>query len=170
MEDAGYTSIEERDVVVVSPEDRPGALGETARRIAVAGVNIELAYLATNTRWSSAPPTSTRCRLVRPQAAARAEFGHLFETFVVGELLKQASWLDGVAGWGHWRTHDGDEVDLVVEGDDGRVVAFEVKAASRVSTEELRGLRKLRAALGDRFLRGVVITAGAHCYAAEDRV
>jgi hypothetical protein len=50
VEDAGYTSIEERDVVVVSCEDRPGALGETARRIAAAGVNIELAYLATNAR------------------------------------------------------------------------------------------------------------------------
>jgi hypothetical protein len=112
----------------------------------------------------------TPARLVRAQAAARAEFGHLFETFVVGELLKQASWLDGVAGWGHWRTHDGDEVDLVVEGDDGGVVAFEVKAASRVSTEEFRGLRKLRSALGDRLICGVVITTGAHCYAAEDRV
>lgn len=112
----------------------------------------------------------TPARLARAQAAARAEFGHLFETFVVGELLKQASWLDGVAGWGHWRTHDGDEVDLIVEGDDGGVVAFEVKAGGRVSTGELRGLRKLRSALGDRFIRGVAITTGAHCYTAEDRV
>jgi hypothetical protein len=50
IENAGYPSIEERDVVVVGLEDRPGALGETARKIADAGVNIELAYLATNTR------------------------------------------------------------------------------------------------------------------------
>jgi hypothetical protein len=50
VENAGYTSIEEREVVVVGLEDRPGALGETARKIAAAGVNIELAYLATNTR------------------------------------------------------------------------------------------------------------------------
>ena len=50
VEDAGYTSIEEREVVVVGLEDRPGALGETARKIADAGVNIELAYLATSTR------------------------------------------------------------------------------------------------------------------------
>ena len=34
----------------MSLEDRPGALGETARKIADAGVNIELAYLATGTR------------------------------------------------------------------------------------------------------------------------
>ncbi len=57
------------------------------------------------------------------------ELGHLMETFVVGELLKEASWMDGIVGVGHWRTYDGDEVDLVVERDDGAVVAFEIKAA-----------------------------------------
>jgi hypothetical protein len=50
IESAGYTALEEREVAVVGLEDRPGALGETARRIADAGVNIELAYLATNNR------------------------------------------------------------------------------------------------------------------------
>jgi hypothetical protein len=50
IEDAGYTSIEEREVVVFGLEDRPGVLGAKARAIANAGVNIELAYLATNTR------------------------------------------------------------------------------------------------------------------------
>jgi hypothetical protein len=50
LEGAGYPSIAEREVVVVGVEDRPGALGETARRVANAGVNIDLAYLATNSR------------------------------------------------------------------------------------------------------------------------
>jgi hypothetical protein len=50
VENAGYTSIKEHDVVIVGLEDRPGALGETARKIADTGVNIELAYLATSTR------------------------------------------------------------------------------------------------------------------------
>jgi len=35
---------------------------------------------------------------------------------------------------------------------------------------DLRGLRKLRSALQDRFLRGVVFTTGIHQYAAEDRI
>jgi hypothetical protein len=34
----------ERDVLVVDVEDRPGTMGEVARRIASAGVNIELVY------------------------------------------------------------------------------------------------------------------------------
>src|SRR5207248_8686443 len=81
---------------------------------------------------------------------ALAEFGNLLESFVVGELRKQASWLDEPVTSGHWRTHDGDEVDLVIEFDDGRVLAFEVKANERVSGEDFRGLGKLRDALGDR--------------------
>jgi len=36
--------------------------------------------------------------LARRDATALTEFGHLMETFVVGELIKQASWLDGIAG------------------------------------------------------------------------
>ena len=41
---------EERDVLVLKIEDRPGELGRLCRKIANAGVNINLTYLATNTR------------------------------------------------------------------------------------------------------------------------
>jgi predicted AAA+ superfamily ATPase len=98
------------------------------------------------------------------------EFGHLLETFAVGEVLKQASWLDDVAGAGHWRTHDGDEVDLVVERYDGRVIAFEVKAAGRAGAEHLRSLRKLRDAVGDRFAAGALLYLGERGYTADDRL
>lgn len=40
----------EAEVVVVQVEDRPGVLGEVASALGAAGVNITLAYLATNTR------------------------------------------------------------------------------------------------------------------------
>ena len=40
----------EREVLVVDIEDRPGEMGRLARRFADAGVNIDLLYLATNTR------------------------------------------------------------------------------------------------------------------------
>jgi hypothetical protein len=109
-------------------------------------------------------------KLARPDATALTELGHLLETFVVSELTKQASWLDGIAGVGHWRTRDGDEVDLVVERVDGAVVAFEVKAAQRVDAKELAPLRKLRAALGRAFVAGVALHLGAQSYTAEDRL
>ena len=42
--DAGIEVRGERDVLVVDVEDRPGTMGEVARRIGDAGVNIELVY------------------------------------------------------------------------------------------------------------------------------
>lgn len=112
----------------------------------------------------------TPAKLAERTPSALTEFGHLLETFVVGELLKQASWLDEVAVTGHWRTHDDDEVDLVVERDDGAIVGFEVKAASRVPGDDMRGLRKLREATKDRFLAGVVLYLGERSYTYEDRL
>jgi hypothetical protein len=40
----------EREVVVIDVEDRPGVLADLARRIARAGVNIDLVYVATQNR------------------------------------------------------------------------------------------------------------------------
>jgi hypothetical protein len=40
----------ELEVLVLEVEDRPSVLGNIARRLANAGVNIQLAYLATSTR------------------------------------------------------------------------------------------------------------------------
>jgi len=40
----------ETDVVVLDVEDRPGVLGNMARRLANAGVNLHIAYLATSSK------------------------------------------------------------------------------------------------------------------------
>jgi len=109
-------------------------------------------------------------KLTRREPTALTELGHLLETFVVGELMKQASWLDGVAGLGHWRTRDGDEVDLVVERDDGAFIAFEVKASQRVGSRDLAPLRKLRDATGGAFVAGIALTMGVQSYEAEERL
>jgi hypothetical protein len=50
LEGAGLKVRAERDVIVANIEDRPGALGEIAKRVADAGVNLNLLYLATHTR------------------------------------------------------------------------------------------------------------------------
>ena len=44
LEEAGMGVADERDVLVVDIEHRPGTLGELARSLAEASVNIELAY------------------------------------------------------------------------------------------------------------------------------
>lgn len=112
--------------------------------------------------------TADRLAAAHPQAMS--ELGHLLETFCVGEILKQVSWMEIPAQAGHWRTHDGDEVDLVLERDDGAVACVEVKAGERVPEKDFRGMRKLRDALGDRFLGGVVLHLGRHAYTAEERL
>lgn len=50
LEDAGFAVEGEQDVLIVDVEDRPGALGVLARHISEAGVSLNVAYLATNTR------------------------------------------------------------------------------------------------------------------------
>lgn len=50
LEGAGITIRGEREVLVTDITDRPGAMGELTRRMADAGVNVDLIYLATGTR------------------------------------------------------------------------------------------------------------------------
>jgi len=50
LEEIGLEVRGERQVLILELEDRPGALGDVTRRIANAGVNIDLVYAATNTR------------------------------------------------------------------------------------------------------------------------
>jgi hypothetical protein len=47
---AGVTVTAEREVVVVQADDRPGVLADLAHKVAAAGINIDLLYVATNTR------------------------------------------------------------------------------------------------------------------------
>lgn len=112
----------------------------------------------------------TPAKLVGLNETALTELGNLLETFAVGELRKQISWMEEPVAIGHWRTFDGDEVDLVIERDDGSIVAFEVKANERVSGRELKGLRTLRDALGDRFVAGVALSTGTRSFTYEDRI
>ena len=50
IEEIGNRVVEERDVLLLDIENSPGALGQLCRRLADAGVNIDLLYLATNGR------------------------------------------------------------------------------------------------------------------------
>ncbi len=87
----------------------------------------------------------------------RNRLGALFESFVVSELLKLASWSDRRFSFTHYRTKDQDEVDVVIEDRRGRIVGIQVKASATVKAEDFRGLRQLQDAVGDRFVRGLVL-------------
>ncbi len=89
--------------------------------------------------------------------ADRTLFGSLLETFVFAELLKLASWADGRFEFTHFRDKEQNEVDVVIEDRQGRVVGVEVKAAATVTGSDFGGLRKLADACGDRFVLGLVL-------------
>lgn len=112
----------------------------------------------------------TESKLAVKSARAQTEFGHLLETFVAGEMFKQIGWVDGVREFGHWRTRDGDEVDVVIERSDGKVAAVEVKAGARVTGGDLDALKKLRSRLGESFLGGVCLYTGELSYGHDDRI
>lgn len=93
-------------------------------------------------------------------AADRSALGGLLETFVFAELSKQLTWLDREIAVHHYRDKDQQEVDLVLERDDGAVVAFEIKASATVTPHDFGGIRRLAAALGSRFRLGAVLYDG----------
>ena len=109
--------------------------------------------------------TGVACALLGVDAgrltADRPLLGALLETFVFQELRRQASWLPEPVEFFHFRDRDDFEVDIVLEQGALAVAGVEVKAAATVKDADLRGLRKLRAVAGKRFVAGVVLYDGS---------
>jgi predicted AAA+ superfamily ATPase len=90
----------------------------------------------------------------------RTMLGQLLETFVFQELRRQASWHESPIEFHHFRDKDGAEVDIILEHGVRELAGIEVKAAATVTEADFRGLRKLQAAAGERFVAGVVLYDG----------
>ncbi len=86
--------------------------------------------------------------------------GGVLENFVAMELLKQSGWSRLRPSLHHFRTHNGDEVDLVLEDRAGRIVGIEVKASATLDNNHFKGLRALAEAAGERFIRGIILYGG----------
>ena len=91
----------------------------------------------------------------------RALVGPILESFVAAELTKQLGWSTVRPFLHHFRTHGGQEVDLVLEDPRGRVVGIEVKASATVTSSDLAGLRALAEIAGKAFVQGIVLHLGA---------
>ena len=97
----------------------------------------------------------------RRLAGDRKVLGAVLEGFVVQELTRLASWSEARPRLFHYRTHSGQEVDVILEDAAGSVVGVEVKARATVTARDFRTLRDLAEGLGDRFRRGVVLYTGS---------
>jgi uncharacterized protein len=96
--------------------------------------------------------------------------GPLIENFVIGELMRQATWSETILRAYHYRDRDNREIDLVLESSDGTLVGVEVKAGMTIRAEDFRHLTFLRDALGDRFRHGLVFYSGADTLHFGDRL
>ena len=95
--------------------------------------------------------------------------GPLFESLTTLGVRVMAQAAE--ASVSHLRARNGDrEVDLVVEGDDGRVLGIEVKLARDVTGADVRHLVWLREQMPDRIVDLLVITTGSTAYRRSDGV
>jgi len=86
--------------------------------------------------------------------------GNVLEAFVAGEIARQITWSRARPALFHFRTHAHQEVDLLLEGADGRLVGIEVRKTASPSAADFKGLRHLKEKTGKRFLRGILLYTG----------
>lgn len=95
--------------------------------------------------------------------------GHLFESLVTQSVRVYAQ--SAEAEVRHLRTKGGrNEVDLIVERADRRVLGMEIKLAKTVTDSDVKHLRWLRDELGDDLLDAVIVTTGSQAYRRQDGI
>lgn len=105
----------------------------------------------------------------RPAGVTGTWLGALFESLAAQSVRIYAEAASAHAG--HLRTKESDrEIDLIVEGDDRRVVAIEVKLSETATDHDVRHLNWLDDQLGDRLADKVLINTGDFAYRRPDGV
>ena len=85
--------------------------------------------------------------------------GHLLESFVVQQLIAQATWTEPDLRFWHYRDKDQVEVDVVLTRGQ-KTWGIEVKAASALTSKDGQGLVRLAARCGEDFESGVLLYTG----------
>ena len=89
--------------------------------------------------------------------------GSYLENLVLGDLNAWRDASEPRAEILFWRTHSGEEVDLLIEVG-GRPLPIEVKAAGRVTPRDARHLQTFRGQYGDAVLAGLVLYSGQEVF------
>lgn len=96
----------------------------------------------------------------------REHYGSLLEQFVTNELLKQQEWSDTAFRVHHFRERN-QEVDLVLELNDGRLILLEVKSRSVAGVRQAEHLQAMKERLGDRVAAAAVLYTGELAFSPE---
>lgn len=95
--------------------------------------------------------------------------GALFESLIALNLRVYAQANEATVH--HLRTRNGDhEIDFIIERDDHKIVALEVKLSSTVDDSDVTHLHWLRNHLGPTILDTAVITTGTYAYRRSDGI
>lgn len=95
--------------------------------------------------------------------------GGLFESLIALNLRVYAQATE--ADVRHLRSQRGEhEVDFIIIGPDGGIVAVEVKLSATVSADDAKQLTWLNDRIGDQLLDAVIVTTGREAYRREDGV
>lgn len=104
-----------------------------------------------------------------PSPSAGTWLGALFESLAVQSVRTYADAMN--ARIGHLRTKSGDrEVDIIVETNDRRITAFEVKLSDTIDDSDVRHLQWLKQELGPLLMDAVVLSTGQHAYRRQDGI
>ncbi|RLA44542.1 MAG: AAA family ATPase [Gammaproteobacteria bacterium] len=108
--------------------------------------------------------TGLLCALLKTNKAQlmknRTLMGPVLETFVYGELRKQADWYGEELQFFHYRDKDQYEVDLVVQNEAGSLIGIEVKLAASVSESDFKGMRRFQSQHPDKVVGGYLLYDG----------
>lgn len=109
--------------------------------------------------------TGLSCHLLgikQPELLHTSHFyGGLLENFILMEILKHSTWAQEEIRLYHFRDKKKNEVDIVIEKDDGKIMGIEVKASASLTQNDFKGLYELFLYSGDRFDKGVMFYSGA---------
>ncbi|NUN09697.1 MAG: ATP-binding protein [Ignavibacteriaceae bacterium] len=96
--------------------------------------------------------------------------GMAMENFVFAELVKLQSFSDNFFTVYHYRTHLDEEIDFILERNDGSIIAVEVKASETIKPDMVKHIKSFRSKYPDKFLSGVVFYSGKQVIPLGDKM
>ena len=79
---------------------------------------------------------------------------------MVNELIRQMSWNKSFVRMYHFRSVTNEEVDIILERIDGKIVGIEVKSSTYISSKDLKGLQFLQKSVPHLWHQGIILYGG----------
>ena len=94
--------------------------------------------------------------------------GAFWETFVVGQVWRHLAFRGLDPSVHFWRTAGGNEVDIVIEQADGKIIAAECKLKEYADISDTRGLQSMAEVEGNRISNRFIVCRTPNSYQLSD--